>query len=291
LRSFRYVKPQSLEEFGDILRTAEGRTRVLAGGTHLIKEIKQGQVQLEWLIDIKGIDGLKEIHYGARSGLSMGANTTLSEIIGHSDIQKHYPFLVENSAVIPSWQIRNRATLGGEIRTASIHSPLLAALLCYDASCRVLTNGKEQTVALTTYLQDISLNSQPPDHLITTILLPPHTAPLLTAYNAIYHDRGRRILLAGAAVAAMAWPDGHYHWWVVMTGVTPYLRRLSAVEDVLAEQSGEAVAIDRATALLATLIQPEDDLHTTASYRMAMAGQLFQRSVHAVMQQIQRGAS
>lgn len=286
MRSFRYVKPQSLDDFGEALRAAKGRARVLAGGTHLIKEIKRGQMQPAWLIDIKGIDELKGIHYGARIGLSLGATTSLSEIVDHSDIQKHYPLLAENSAAVPSWQIRNRATLGGEIRTGSSSSAVLAALLCYDASCRVLTHGQEQTIPLHAYLENGFSTPPPATQLITTILLPPHTTPCYNAYNAVYQGLGRRTLVAGAAVTATMRPDGRHLWWVVLTGVSPYLKRLTAVEQALIEET----PLQEVTALLTTYIQPEDTPYVSASYRLTMAGQMFQRSVRTIMAQIKRNA-
>ena len=164
---------------------------------------------------------------------------------------------------------------------------MVAALLCYDASCRILTDGREQTVPLRIYLAEICSTPSPPSQLITAILLPPHTTPCYTAYNAVYQDQGHRVLLVGVAVAATMRPDGQQQWWVVVTGVPPFLRRFPTIEQALAQ----GVPLKQVSALLSSHIQPRDDLHASASYRLAMAAQMLRESAQTVMAQIKRNTS
>ncbi len=114
MRPFTLVRAQSVSNACELLASGDGHTRLIAGGTDLLGEIKEGVVQPQTLV---GVDGVPELHeYGiTRCGLSLGALTPIVRIERDPEIAKRYPALVQAAASIATPQIRNVGTLGGNL--------------------------------------------------------------------------------------------------------------------------------------------------------------------------------
>lgn len=114
MRPFEYASPETKEQAVSLLGTAWGQSEVLAGGTDLLALMKDDVVQPRRLVNIKEIKELQGVSTGPQ-GLRMGALTTLGELADNSDVQKGYPALAEalHEAACP--QVRNMATLGGNL--------------------------------------------------------------------------------------------------------------------------------------------------------------------------------
>ena len=114
MRPFKLVQAQSVSNACELLASGDGHTRLIAGGTDLLAEIKEGVVQPQTLV---GIDGIPELHEYAmtRQGLSLGALTPLVRIERDPEIARRYPALAQAARSIATPQIRNVGTLGGNL--------------------------------------------------------------------------------------------------------------------------------------------------------------------------------
>ncbi len=114
MRPFTLVRAQSVSNACELLASGDGHTRLIAGGTDLLGEIKEGVVQPETLV---GIDGVPELHeYDlTRQDLTLGALTPLVRIERDHEIARRYPALAQAAASIATPQIRNVGTLGGNL--------------------------------------------------------------------------------------------------------------------------------------------------------------------------------
>jgi NADPH-dependent glutamate synthase beta subunit-like oxidoreductase len=116
LRNFKHISASSFKEATAILSKAKGKATVIAGGTDLLGVLKDKihSESPEIVVDLKTIPGLSYVK-ATKNGLRIGALTTLTEICKNETIRQKYPLLAEAARVVASPQIRNMATLGGNI--------------------------------------------------------------------------------------------------------------------------------------------------------------------------------
>jgi len=110
---FSYINPAHLEQVPGLLKN-DWQSKVIAGGTDLVGEMKDYVESPKRLVNLKSIPGLDQIEVDDQ-GVTIGAMTTLTDIAEHTDIQKNYAALAQSAGVVASPQIRNVGTLGGNL--------------------------------------------------------------------------------------------------------------------------------------------------------------------------------
>ena len=153
-----YEKPKSLSDALTALEQAAGRGRVIAGGTDLILQLRQGQQRADLLVDITGIDELRKI--GEDGGwIRIGAAVTHAEVAKHSLVQKEAAALAQGCARVGSPQIRNVATLLGNVISAKPAGDGAVPLMALEAEIRVISKAGERVVPLEQAYRGIGLSS------------------------------------------------------------------------------------------------------------------------------------
>jgi xanthine dehydrogenase YagS FAD-binding subunit len=114
VKSFEYAAPKTVREATALLSDTWGETEVLAGGTDLLTSLKQQVVTPKRVVSLKNIPELRGIH-AEKSAIRIGATTSLKELIGNADVQKHFPALVMAARNIASPQILAMGTVGGDL--------------------------------------------------------------------------------------------------------------------------------------------------------------------------------
>jgi len=114
MQNFAYINAGSVEQVPKLLSAKWGETKVIAGGTDLLGELKEYIETPKKVINLKTIPGLDTIKEDA-SGLTIGALTTIADIAAHPTIQREYTALAQAAGVVASPQIRNMGTLGGNL--------------------------------------------------------------------------------------------------------------------------------------------------------------------------------
>ncbi len=145
LNQFYYAKPKLLDEALEILSRSEN-PYLLAGGTDLIDLLKEGIVQPDIVLDIKGIDQLHEITF-ENNILFIGAAVTFNELIDSKIIKEHFPVIAEMSKTVASMGIRNRATMAGNICSAVPCMDSGPVLTSYEAEIITISKNGERKVA------------------------------------------------------------------------------------------------------------------------------------------------
>src|SRR5205085_7271308 len=114
MKSFEYAAPKNLKEATGLLEDTWGKTEILAGGTDLVTSLKQEITAPNRVVSLKNISELKGIK-SDKTGLRIGAMTTLGELAAHTEIQRHFPALLQAINGIGSPQIISAATIGGDL--------------------------------------------------------------------------------------------------------------------------------------------------------------------------------
>ena len=146
--TFAYHHPHSIEEAIEIADSYDHQVRYLAGGTDLLVRIKHVQFQPKAVIDLKSIRSLGDEIVVSANEIQIGALTLLSNLEYNKAIEKHFPALIEAASSIGSVQIRNRATLGGNICNASPAANSFPPLFIYGAKIRIVGKSTERIVPI-----------------------------------------------------------------------------------------------------------------------------------------------
>src|SRR6476661_3895469 len=139
MRAFAYERPTHLDDAVALLAQRGPEARPLAGGTDLIIRLRDGSIEPELVVDVKAIAELDDAIRTEGGLLTIGARTVMSTIADHARIRHDYRALAEAAAVVGAVQIRNRATLAGNICNASPAADTVPALLVFGA--RVVVAG------------------------------------------------------------------------------------------------------------------------------------------------------
>lgn len=187
MRAFEYVSPKTQEQAVSLLGKTWGQTEVLAGGTDLLSLMKDDIVRPKRLVNIKEVAGLHAVT-NQKDGMGLGALTTLAQLAEAPDLRKKYPALAEAIDEASSPQIRNMATLGGNLcqRPRCWYFRNGLGLLPKDAS------GKDLVSAGDNRLHAILGNDGP-----AKFVSPSTIVPMLIAYGAkvqIAGPKGKREL-------------------------------------------------------------------------------------------------
>ena len=115
MQAFEYARPTSVKEAVQLLASAKGEARPLAGGSDLLDLMKDGVARPERLVSLGQVKELRGIEFSSSGGLHVGATVTLEELIDNADVQRHYPALLQALESVSSPQIRSRGTVAGDL--------------------------------------------------------------------------------------------------------------------------------------------------------------------------------
>ncbi len=293
MQPFDYITPHSHAEASTLLangRWHEAMGPVLAflGGTDLLVRARAGQVLPACVVDLKGLPGMREIRATGDGGLAIGAGCTMNQVAGHPWIRARYGLLAQACGSVASYQLRNRATLGGNCCNASPAADSAPALYCLDAAAEIYGPDGVRCLPIAEFFLGPRRTALRKGEFLTGLLLPP--AP--DGAVGVFHKLGRTQMgdIATVSVAVYAWRQGPALSWRLALGAvgpTP----LYAPEAAAALAAGSTPAgIAAATELAARAARPIDDLRASAAYRRAMVKVFARRGIEAVLQSCSRVA-
>jgi len=171
MKSFDYFEPATLDEALDLLHQYGQKARVLAGGTDLIVQMKQGKISPEAVVSLNRIPELNFIELD--SEIRIGSLSPLSRVAHHPAFAGRLAILCEAALAVGDVQIRNAATVGGNIANASPSADLPPALLALGAKLRLRRKGGERAVRLEEFCPGPFCTHLEEDELIVEISIAP----------------------------------------------------------------------------------------------------------------------
>lgn len=288
LRKFDYLKPRNVAEVVSLLQDYQEKASLLAGGTDLLVFMKLGAKSPKFVIDLKGISALDYMSWGPTDGLKIGNLTTFQSIIRHPLIRKHLPILEQAAKAVGHPQIRNRATLVGNICTASPSGDMAPSLLALEARVKVASPAGEKIIPIQKIFIGPFKTVLAPTDVVTEIhvpALPPRSAgsycwqPKITAVD--------ETLVGAAAVVTLT--DGKVlkDVRIGLGSVAPTPIRAPQAEEFLRGKQIEDSLFEEAASIAISETLPR----TRADYRREMTKFLVEQALkEAVNQAYQRQA-
>lgn len=271
---FDYVKPKLLNEALDIIAKSVN-PYILAGGTDLIDMIKEGIVQPDMIIDMKGIEQFRQITF-KQDTLVIGAGVTFSELIESKVIKENFPVIAEMSRTVASLGIRNRATIIGNICSAvpcMDSGPLLTA---YDAM--IITAGPkgERSIPAENWFLGSRKTAICKGEIVTGISI---HSPGKHGGCFVKLGRYEGEDLAQVNLIILAFKDGTFK--VSFGSVAPVPVRAKKIEQLINGKTITPSLIEEACKVIEKEISPITDIRATKEYRMHMAKIMFERGLNA----------
>jgi carbon-monoxide dehydrogenase medium subunit len=279
------VAPQNLEQALGFLSRHRGKARILAGGTDLTPQIKEGILSPRLLLDVKGIQDLYGIQKRDRK-LVLGALHPLGQLINSSLLREEVPYVVEAMGLIGSYQIRSRATLGGNLCNASPAADAAPPLLALGASLILRTAAGSRNVPLEKFFLGPGKSALQEDEILTHVEIPLPGKDLGGVF--LKHTYRKAMDLAIVSVAALASfdPDGYCQDVRIALGaVAPTPIRAPQLERILRGKQLTPAVTQQAREEIKKEISPIADLRASREYREEMAGLILQRALTALAQQ------
>lgn len=177
---FDYLQPMTVGEAVELMAKYGGRGSILAGGTDLFVLMKMGRAAPEAVVDIRKIPGLEGLN--GQDGLSIGAATRIRSVECSAKVAQKYTALSEAAAQLGSLQIRNMATICGNVCSASPAADSPPALLVFDAQAQVVGPSGERVVPLDQFFVGSRKTVLAHDELLTRIVLPEPVPGLSSAF-------------------------------------------------------------------------------------------------------------
>ena len=278
---FDFYQPATLKEASRLVKDNGPGGRFLAGGTDLVIALKEKGLLPKYVVDIKKIPGLSGIRENHDGSVTIGALTTMREIEVSPSVSKNYPFLAQSAAEVGSIQIRNRATIGGNLANATPSADTAPALIALNAAARVVGVGGERIVPLEEFFKGPGQTVMSTDEILADVTIP-RTAPSLVGDYIKFSPREMMDLAyVGVAVAYNCDErdkrcDGVR---IVLGAVAPTPIRAKRAEAALEGQVLSEALADKAGALAAEESKPISDVRSTAEYRRAMVATMTKRAL------------
>ena len=249
------------------LTTADDTTRVLAGGTDLMVELRNGRTKAARVIDIRALDALRGLREEA-GGLRIGALETCADLRRSPLVRERFDVLARSCAEVGAEQIQARATLGGNLGTASPAADLTPVLLALDARVRLLSLEGARELALDEFLVGYRRTARRADELIESIFVPWLAPGTRCAFRKVGTRRAQSISKLVVALALRVEAGQIAHARAAAGAVAPRTIRLRALERELTARAPTPELLRRAARAAALEdAAPIDDVRSTASYR------------------------
>ncbi|MBK9122559.1 MAG: FAD binding domain-containing protein [Chloroflexi bacterium] len=280
-----YHNVASADEAVDLLAQYGPRARVVAGATDLLIELERGtRPHLEALVDVSRVAELVGIEETADS-LILGAMATHNDVVASDPIRRFALPLAQASWEVGAPQIRNRATIAGNVITASPANDTICPLMALDASVELRSVRGTRTIRLAEFYTGLRKTVMEPDELLVNIRVPKMTASQRGIFLKLGLRRAQAISVVNCTVlltldAASIVTDAV----ITLGSVAPVIIRVPDAELQLIGQPLTPEVMSRAARAAAAAPSPIDDVRSTAAYRREMIGVLVHRALRMLAQ-------
>ena len=281
MKKFEYKAPATLKDALELMDRHQGGLSVLAGGTDLIVRMKNGQSHPLVVMDVKKIPELNRLEWEEGEGIHIGAAVPLSKLAVFPTLVEKFGIFSQACAMIGSVQIRNRATMGGNVCNAAPSADTPPPLLCLGAKAVVANPRNTRTIPLEEFFSGPGETALRPDELLVEIVIP--TPPLPSSGCYLRHTPRAEMDIAvvgvGAFLVSSRPGDSVQEARIALGAVAPTPVRAPQAEAVLKGKHPTKALIEEAAGKAVEAIKPISDLRGSVDYRTHLAKVLTRRAL------------
>jgi CO/xanthine dehydrogenase FAD-binding subunit len=268
--------PRTLNDLWQILRD-EPRSTLYAGGTDLLVKMRSGLIQPHHLVCLERIDELKAVE-DREEEIFIGSCATFTKLLQSPLIRKHFPVLINGLKVLGSPPLRNMATIGGNIVTASPAGDTLPPLHVLRAELELKRRDSSRRVPIRDFFKGPGETILTPGEVLTAIRLKKCSEFDLHHYEKVGQRKALAIAVVSLAALVRVSDKGMVKEARLAWGsAAPTVVTSAEVEAILVGNRLSHQVLEKAAQLARTTVKPIDDLRASADYRRQVAGNLLLR--------------
>jgi CO/xanthine dehydrogenase FAD-binding subunit len=282
MKNFDYIRPGNMDEAIAALR-ANDNPCVLAGGTDLLVGLKTNSVRPQCIIDLKGIPNINSIEYN--DGFKFGTLVTVRDIETSPLLREKIPALCEAAATLGSIQIRNRATIGGNLCNASPAADMAAILLAMNGEVKIVSPAGEKKLTLDQFFAGPGITALAIDEVLSEIIIPKE----IQNYKGVYLKHGpRRAMDIGIVnIAVLLNADFKSRRCnriaIALGAVAPTPIRAKKAEALLEGRPLKTELIREAAETASSEAKPISDFRASAGYRLELVKSLVVKGIQQII--------
>ena len=288
MRRFELAVPGSVDECLQILAKRGPDTKVVAGGTDLLPQLKNGVLKPGWVVDLSAVAALRAISEAPDGALRIGASVTARELELDARVRSRFAALAESAAMVGSVQVRNLATLGGTLCNAAPSADMAPPLLALDAEAVIAGPSGQRRVSMASFFLGVRRTVLAPGELLLEIVVPAQAAH--SGGNYLRHTPRRELDIAVVGVASQVTLTGGKCTTarIALAAVAPVPLRATDAEQALVGQPLTAQQIERAADLASGAARPIDDHRGSIEFRNHLVRVLTRRTLTTALQRASR---
>lgn len=290
MKAFDYERPSTFEDACRLLNAADGSKKVLAGGTDLIVKTRHKVIEPEGMISLKDVPGLSDISFDTEKGLFLGPMVRLSDVETADVVKTQYPALAAAVATIGSTQVRNRATIGGNICNAAPSADSPPILMAYGAFVVIGDGKKEREVLLEKFFTGPGETVLRVGEIVKQIVVPTPPKNVFATYIKAARS-ALDIALVGVALLAEFDPTDRVvkDLKVALAAVAPTPVRSRQMERIVIGNKLDDAIIEKAVVESCTDACSITDIRTTEGYRDTLVETHTRQALEAARSWIEKG--
>ena len=285
MKKFDYYQPETLKEAYGLMEKFGGNARYIAGGTDIVWRIKQGVTQADALISLRRIASLGGIT--VNGGLTLGSMALFRDIERDSAIAGGYASLAQAVSILANPQVRNVATVGGNLCNGAPSADCAPPLMVMEAILTIEGPGGKREVPIGDFFTGPGQTCMDGTEVLTQIKVPemgPDSGSIFLKKGRVSQD----ISIVNAAASLSM--DGKVcrKCRLAVGSVAPVPLRLPGVEAMVEGQEIDQELLDRVVEMVEDAVSPITDVRSTEEYRRAMSGVLVKRAIKGVHEAVCR---
>ncbi len=275
---------KTLEEAGSLMTRYASDARLLAGGTDLLVDLKTGRARYGHVVTVTGIPSLLGITADT-NGLRIGALVTPNELAAHPVVKDRFTPILDATSKLAAQQIRNMATVGGNIAGAIPSADMPPILMVMGASIIIWSPKGERTVPVESVFVGPRKTSLAPDDILTAIYVPMPPLRFGAAFSRFAQRRANACAIAGVAASMRLAEDGTIaDARMALSAVAPTPILVSGIAELLTGQPAGDDAFTKAASVAAEAAVPISDVRGTAGFRAQIVSVLARRALEIASQ-------
>ena len=288
MKNFNYLAPSGLTEATSLLSQYGEGAKIMAGGTDLLVKMRNREVKPTYVIDLKCIPNMDSIEYNAKKGLKVGALTKVRDVEISRIIQEKFSILSQAAGTLGSVQVRNKATIGGNLCHASPSADMAPALIGLDAEVKFVGRRGVKLMPLEEFFKGPGKTVLKSNEILTEIIVP-NMADFSQGVYLKFSPR-RAMDLAIVGVACVLTTDlGSFKCLdvrIVLGAVAPTPIRAKKAEEMIRGESLSSSVIKEATKMAREEAQPITDIRASEWYRGEIVEVLVSRAISKALDRI-----
>jgi carbon-monoxide dehydrogenase medium subunit len=262
MKNFEYFKPKTLKEASELLLKFDN-AMIINGGTDMVVRLREALIQPDALIDIKGITGMNDVKEDAQT-VTIGACVTMNDMVHHPAVIDAFELLHDAVHYLGSGQIRNLATMAGNICNASPLADTATPLLVYEASVLVKSNETEREIPITDFFKGVRRTALKKGEIVYGIRIPKYQE----VKGAFKKFARRKEVDLSTVCSTVARLDGRIR--IAFGSVAPIPLRAYKSEAFLEGKKLTDGIIAEAAKIARMEVSPIDDIRASKEYRLDM---------------------